>query len=254
MTTNVIDLLAGKVATDSRWSCKGTNFVLYIDNVGFEKIAQLRGFAYTFAGDGNLIAVWKDWLAEGAPGGILAAPPPAVQTVNGPRSIALCITDMAANRLLLHRGCFGVQGMAYFAGSGGMTAKSCWQENHDATKAVNSAIGMDPYSGGNVKFLEFSSHQNNLNDNVSMKEVGKIISTKGTVMYAANQNSSRSMSVEEAKNTDAEVKKLTDALSVGARSASAPCEAMYTCWTDDEMASLRAALEISLHEKGKTSS
>jgi hypothetical protein len=42
------------MACDSRWSIQNHNFILYIDDTGFEKIIPHNGIAFMFAGNGYL--------------------------------------------------------------------------------------------------------------------------------------------------------------------------------------------------------
>jgi hypothetical protein len=244
LTTNVIDLAAGEAACESRWSHQAPNFILYIDDPGFEKIVHHQGLAFTFAGDGSLIQVWKDWLATN-PSVPLTLPATSINTPQGLRSITIGLVHMGQKVLLFSKGTGIKHQDAVFAGSGALHAHACWSANRDAKRAVNSAKTQDIFSGGPVKYLVFSCGSNNLNETTSMRDVCRLLATKGMVMYT-NSNAPSHAPVDQAATQDPNVQQVVNDLSSGALAATAPCEAMYTAWSSDEIQKLRSVLENAL--------
>lgn len=240
MTTNVIDLLSGQIACDSRWSFESRqdNFVIYVDDTGFEKILSVGDFAYTFAGNGLLIQKWKDWLRCPSPNEI---PMPLTESItpSGLMGITVCMIHKDTRRVAFAKGHPTRVDGAMFAGSGAVHASGCWIVNQDAQRAVETAKARDPLSGGTVKYLVFSSGDHNLTETSTIDDVGRSLVTKGTVMYA-NQNV---LSVEEAAKRDENVRRVVEGAAAGSIIANAPCPGMYNAWSSEEVANFKAALE-----------
>lgn len=236
MTTNVTDLVSEQVASDSRWSFPEVNFVLYVDDTGFDKIVLHGNYAWMFAGSGRLIQEWKDWLASnptssaGRPG------------VNG---VAFCIVDLV-KKVVNHWGQDIVLSQAMFAGSGALPAHMCWSRNRDPLKAVESAKSQDIYSGGIVKFLKFLCKSNNLVNTETIFDVSTACLQRGTVMYHSQKPATP---VAVAAANDPEVKALVQKIQTGTATASAPCDAMYNNWPAAEVERLDKSLDEILAPK-----
>lgn len=240
MTTNVTDLKAGKMACESRWSVSKPDFVLYIDNTGFDKIVLHGRSALMFAGNGRLIQEWKDWL-HSKPANSKGHPP-----VNG---VAVCIANMTSSVVMFDRGQdikrpSEEAPVALFAGSGAYHAHTCWTVNADALKAVESAKNVDLFSGGDVKHVIFACGSHNVGNTATIDDVHQMLVMKGTVMY--HKNPKVGSPVLEAAANDKELQKVVDAITSGALSADAPCDSMYSAWSAQEVRALETALDIVL--------
>lgn len=242
MTTNVIDLQAGVITTDSRWSYQGLGFALYVDDTGFEKIVEYRGCAFTFAGDGALIQSWKDWLKSN-PTAVHQQPEVERKTPQGLRSVTLSMVDMATKKVTFCRGNAIKSEEALFAGSGARQAKICWETNKDAKLAVKSAILVDIFSGGTVKYLEFKGNKNNLNETATIQDVNHMLATKGQIMSYANQNAPNTVLPATGADVAAEREKIVEQLRKGEVAASAPCDAMFEAWSEGDKTRLTSALQ-----------
>jgi hypothetical protein len=60
-------------------------------------------------------------------------------------------------------------------------------------------------------------------------------------MYKTNK--AQTMPVKDAAANDDEVKKVADAIANGQTVASAPCDAMYNSWSDDDIEKLSSVLD-----------
>ncbi|BAU39131.1 hypothetical protein APT_02049 [Acetobacter pasteurianus NBRC 101655] len=241
MTTNVIDLKNGVSATDSRWSYQSSEFIIFIDNVGFEKIVSANGFAFTFAGNGKLIQDWKTWINMGRDGY-----PPVDPLIFGQPSIAVSIVNMKTNAVVMDWGISIRFPEAMFAGTGASQASVCWKQNCDAMKAVNSAMAVDKFSGGMVKHLVFGCGSNNLSETATIADVGRLLGTRGTVMYT---NKPKMIPISEAVANDLNVSSAVGKLSTGEHVPTAPCDAMYSSWSDEDKEKMQAALREIFPEK-----
>jgi hypothetical protein len=232
MTTNVFDMGQRRLASDSRWSVVRNFAILYVDDTGFDKIEIAHGHAFIFAGNGRSIQRWKEWIRT-AP--IDESGEPAVD------GMALCIVSLAAGSILFEWGQDIRLDDARFAGSGAFFAHGCWTVNGCARRAVESAKVVDPLSGGEVKFFELNSGENNLRNTASILDVEQAIVTRGYIMYT-NSPAPKEIPVLEAAANDARVEELCKGIANGDIHASAPCDSMYNDWTAEDKTRLRAAL------------
>lgn len=235
MTTNVYDQNQGVMATDSRWSIRSGNHVVYLDDVGFDKIEICHGAAFMFAGNGGRIQQWKSWLRTN----------PADDSAQPPEDgICVCIANMSTKVMKS----FGKENVVlnggYFAGTGTMYAIPCWQRNNDPKRSVETAKQSDIYSGGEVKFCNFATNEHNLNypqNEITIQMVDQAILTRGLAMKI-NVNSTPTLPFQLAAENDPEVAEIRQKIANGELSASAPCDGMYKQWTPEEKADLKKAL------------
>ncbi|MEI6745949.1 MAG: hypothetical protein WCL34_08305 [Methylococcaceae bacterium] len=233
MTTNVFDINARHMATDSRWSIDSSEFVLYIDDTGFDKICIAKGHAFMFAGNGKLIEQWKNWIAQNPSN----TPKPPLEQDDS--AISMCIANIETAAIRFEYRQDISLPLARFAGSGAKFARDCWLVNNNAQLAVNSAKQKDWFSGGTVAFFDFCSRQHNLLNSISIKEVQTQL-LGGFVMY---KNTGQPIPAREAAERDPEVKALLDKVVQGQVTVSAPFEFMHTPWTEREKAELYSVLD-----------
>jgi hypothetical protein len=234
MTTNIYDQDARKLASDSRWSINSPEFVLFIDDTGFDKIFSHSNIVMMFAGDGMLIQLWKDWLVKP---NIQSIPPVS----NGDSSIAICMVNTDTSTLLFGYGQNIYTGTAWFAGSGSIHAADCWKVNKNPCLAIESAKKADILSGGTVKYFDYANKVSNLENRANIADVHKEIINRGLVMYKID--SSTAVPINEAAKNDSKVRDLVQAIQAGSVTASAPCDAMYNEWPSEKIAELHGVLK-----------
>lgn len=240
MTTNVIDLVNGEFACDSRWSCDGPGFVLYADDTGFEKIAVNGEIAMIFAGHGGLIQAWKDWL-KSQPDSTKPRPPTTVPVGGMSIGISLCVVNTATCKVLFQKDQLDSVHGALFAGSGKVPALLCWARNQNAQEAVQAAINVDIKSGGTVRYLVFDTRESNVVDTTRIDEVDQILAKEGMVVYV-NQSGPVTIPVGTAEKSDSNVRDLVKKIKAGDVAATAPCDSMYLSWSQEDLDRLDTAL------------
>ncbi|MGN8004340.1 hypothetical protein ACTJKQ_14250 [Acidovorax sp. 22279] len=237
MTTNVYDSKAGVMATDSRWSHQFGSRIVYVDDAHFSKIEIFGAWAIMFAGDGVKIQQWKDWIRSG---------PTDFSLMPDYDGICVCIVSSATKQVRFKQPQDITKDGGYFAGSGSMHAYLCWSVNRDAKRAVESAIQADGYSGGLVKFVNLNDMSNNLSapgpiNQWRIDDVRDAVLQRGMVMNLA-QNSGAPFQLSKLAANDAEVAKIQAMIASGEVAPTAPCDGMYTEWTEDQKVELKSAL------------
>jgi hypothetical protein len=245
MTTNVFDSNAGLICTDSRWSMRCGSWLLYVDDVNYHKIALRSDHAVMFAGQSLRIDEWKTWLR---------LDPFDVTRMPSTEGVVVCLIRLSTGRVAFERGVDVEREGAYFAGSGSRAAVECWMLNRCAQTAVQSAIGVDACSGGEVKFYDVKNGQSNLSPApqrlASLADVHTAIETRGTVMNISSTRSSapipfaklKSLGIEGCTEQDqADLLQLVASVGDKTLMLSAPCDGMYEAWTDDEVQRCRDA-------------
>lgn len=237
MTTNVTDLKNAILASDSRWSINiPDQFIIYIDDTGFEKIHVINDLSFVFAGNSNTINEWKLWIDTNLTPNSQDIDFDSIPAVDG---IAISLVDMSSVSVLFHRGQDMVMPDAMFAGTGAYHAVLCWAVNLDALKAVNSAKIADRFTGGTTKYVKFKCRTHNLSDASSCSEMHNKISNWGYVMYYGTQTV---VPIAEAVANDPAVKDVVDGVKSGMIAANAPCISMHKNWSEEEKERLKAAL------------
>lgn len=238
MTTNVYDANTGFVASDSRWSVPWGNKVVYVDDANFNKIELHKDIAFVFAGNGLKVQEWKNWIRT-APTSAIGMP-----DCDG---MSVCMVHVEENRVMFAERQDIVKDGGFFAGSGSRFAFMCWTDNRNAPKSVETAKRFDPYTGGEVKYLHFSTKDHNLHIHptaeATIQSVAEAICTRGHVMnIAADNGTNVPFKLTELAANDAEARALQAKLASGALSPEAPCDGMYDQWTDEQKGKLVTAL------------
>lgn len=200
MTTTVYDASQLLLTSDSRWSAEvslqdGT-YLLFVDNTGFNKLANRLGGVLVLAGDGELISQWKSWWT--AEGNIDVQTMPAV-ALNNMRMVSVMIVSKESGEILFDAGPKlayadesaeeGRTYLAVFSGSGQQFAANCWWTNRCSHTAVSSAAANDPCTGGDVKFINCTNDENNLEDeNFDYTSIKKSLTERGMLMKIADKN------------------------------------------------------------------
>jgi hypothetical protein len=247
MTTTVYDRIAKAVTSDSRWSCPLDNYgyhghVLYVDDVGFGKIAFREDVVMVLAGNGKLIELWKKWLAAREIDPEAEMPPDFIE---GQSPLGLLLIEISTNKVL-----FGVgrthtiydhgsdEILATFSGSGEAFAAMCWNSTLCAKTAVKIAQDHDYFSGGTVRFVDFNSGTSDLETSLdTIQEVVNIMLQRGFIMDTKKPSAAPvSISAQEV----AEVRQL---LANGALTPSAPVGKGAKPWDDSTKEKLKKALQ-----------
>ncbi|MDO6718829.1 hypothetical protein Q4575_05415 [Psychrosphaera sp. 1_MG-2023] len=240
MTTTVCDLENGIITADTRWSAifplnDGNELILYCDDTTFDKICIVGKAALLTAGDGTLIAKWKEWwMNDRNP-----TTRPITDNALGENAVNLAIVDLVNNDVIFDAGqknalfCLQTNVIkAFAAGSGGIHAASHLLNTGCAISAVKEASKEDYYTGSEVKFLNFDTTQNNLEP--ATYDYGKIVNgliKRGRVMTKqANTPTDVGLKVQD-HPLYSDMKK---ALKTGQAIASAPVPGLSRFkWTND---------------------
>lgn len=223
------------MATDSRWSHIFGSRLVYVDDLSYSKIEIFENTAFMFAGDGRMIQSWKDWISS-APTDSSAMP--------GYDGVCVCVVEISSKKVRFKQPQDITKDGGYFAGSGSMPAYRCWSVNGDAKKAVMSASQSDPYSGGMVRHIDLNNMAGNLEIGPVVRQriedVIQAVLERGMVMTIAHPAAPFPLSKLAAN--DVEVKEIRDAIASGQIAPAAPCDGMYTEWTDDQKSELKGVL------------
>ena len=247
MTTNVRDSAIGEFATDSRWSIdlrvKNVNAILFVDDNFYSKIVGTSKRAYMFAGSSNVIDQWKTGIksAEADPYSVNWNTLP----VNG---MAISIVNLEDGSIAFEYG-HEIRlpderaATVSFAGSGSVSACTCWQLNRDPRKAVESAKNCDLFTGGAVRYFEFSTRDNNLVIDLSLTELQNTFINEGMIMDMNLGPNSKPVPVKEVVTGYANLTAALESVRIGELSPTAPCDAVFNTWTDKQRNKLVAAMD-----------
>lgn len=247
MTTNVYDVASGLLTSDSRWSAKDGEWMVYVDDTKFDKIIADAQLALLFAGDLLNIAAWKNWVVAGR-----AAPAP-MDMLN---ETSIVIVDVATGDVVFNTDYLlwsdiGPARHAWYGGTGAPYAKDCWEVNKCAKKAVESAIMADKYSGGTVLHFNRNTLVSNVMNSEShlsvmaqMKERGIMKNSSGAEFKVSEVVSSdNSAEYDSAGVLDSVAKKLAEKVMNGSITLSAPFPGIEQPWTNEKKLELARVLE-----------
>ncbi|WP_210501678.1 hypothetical protein [Pantoea ananatis] len=247
MTTTVYDRIAKAVTSDSRWSCildpygyKG--HILYVDDTGFGKIALREDTVMVLSGNGFLIEQWKKWLLASVLDPDAEMPP---TYLDGQMPLGILIIEKSSNKIL-----FGVgrnhtifdhevnEVLATFSGSGEAFAAIKWNRSTCAKSAVEHAKGNDPFSGGSVRYVDFTSGSHDIETGLdTIQEVVNIMRDRGYIMDTTKPGAAPvSISAQEV----ADVRQL---LANGSLTPSAPVGHGAKPWDDASKDKLKKAIQ-----------
>jgi hypothetical protein len=252
MTTTAYDVKNNLVACDTRWSADFSlidgNYILLVDDTGFNKIAYRPGGAIFCAGDGKTIEKLKKWW--------LAEPfdPEALPDLEHEHEkkfkVSVMVVSSEGEKLFdagpkqalvdpekenfIH---------AVFSGSGGAFAGHTFMQCGCVKTSVTAAETFDPYSGGQVKFCNITSGDSNLDDETmdynsimtAMDERGILM--KYTGFYAANAENVQTIPLKE----HPQFKDVSAQLQAGSVRAYAPMGGNEVEWNAERINKLKAA-------------
>lgn len=251
MTTNVICRPSKLLASDSRWSSDIEGYpdcLAFVDDAGFDKISLRPTHALVFAGDGELIAGWKEWFSRATMD--FASLPKVNRLIPGTNkmeSMVVSLVKRATCEVIFTVGRFEAHGEdARFTGSGAEYAKDCYAVKRCGKTSIVTASGKDKWTGGEVKYVELETGSHNLN----MTQA-----TLGELLNALNQ---RGFVMDTKANTVTPINEWRAAHQDGDRSAStaslsnisAPTGMPTRCWSPQEHDDfIRALREVEAEEE-----
>ena len=231
MTTNVLDRKCGRITSDSRWSINdgGSAYVYYVDDTGFDKIVERASAVMICAGDAKLIDAWKNWFTDPNPSYL--APQSQVIGLNGNviAEVAVTIISKPHFGIEFSRGNYeSFEDAAHFCGTGGLAAKDCYSINGCSLRCVDSAKELDLCTGGEVKFYDIATFNNNLsNPKATLRSMYDQLVGRG---LAVNKQTKEVIPMDPLKQDE-----LRQALANGTLSVSAPTGTPLRAWTDREI-------------------
>lgn len=253
MTTNVICRTQKILASDSRWSTDPLadypDCIAFVDDTGFDKLAVSKLYALVFAGDGELIARWKSWFL--APTLNFFNAPPVhrlIPDTNKLHSIVISLVKNSTAEVVFSSGNFMAhRENARFAGSGAQFARDCYAVNSCAKKAVMTAGGSDPATGGETKFVELDTGKNNLSVmQTTLFDMKNALEQRGYIMEIGTKK------VTPINEWQPNAGGARQAIANAVASVSAPTGLPTRCWTDQEQSELMRALQQVAIEEGRT--
>lgn len=238
MTTNVIDKSKKILTTDSRWSIQLENeCIAFVDNTGFDKMADRHQGTIICAGDAELIDQWRDWFLS--PRINTAALPATERLQNGEvRAITISLVLKPDGQILFSNGWYyDFEDHAKFSGSGAVYAKDCYSVNRCGYRAVATAAAQDPMTGGETKFVEIETFRTNLTARkTTLKDVEEQLQSRGMFMDLKTRKI-------EPLNGNPGGDAVAKGLRSGSFSLSAPTGQPHRAWTDREKQDLRTAMD-----------
>jgi hypothetical protein len=248
MTTNVYDVRGGLLTSDSRWSSVDGEWLVFVDDTGFDKIIADQQLSFLFAGNMLNIAAWKSWVSAGR------LTPAPTHMLN---ETSIIIVDNATGAVvfytdyLLHSEADGVR-HAWYGGTGAPHAKDCWEVNKCAKKAVESAILVDRRSGGTVVHLNRQTLETNVTNAeshlsvaVQLKERGIMKNSNGKEFKLSEVVSAPDAANDASTKTeiDGVAKRLAERVMNGSVALSAPFPGIDQPWTNEKKLELTKVLE-----------
>jgi hypothetical protein len=244
MTTTIYDRENKIVAADTRWSVKvedssNNSYLVFVDECGFEKIADRTNATLVMAGDGKLIAEWKKWWFESLDPNVM----PSFE-IDGSAAIVLLIINKSLNKWIFDIGdkiasiCSESEEInAVFGGSGSPYAAESWSEFRCVKSAIISAADKDHFTSKFVKYVDFDKNESNI-DSISYdyQDIVRGLIQKGYIMKVQEQN------VVPLKGHPL-AKEISQMLTSGKAVASAPTPDMDKIhWSDERKKNLVKAI------------
>lgn len=237
MTTNAIDLRKRIISSDSRWSIEHGEKLYFIDDTGFDKIADRHQGSIICAGDGILIEQWRNWFTTPILN-MAARPPYDRKDPDGKdRAIVVSLVFKGESRRMLSQGWYLLHGQdAKFCGSGAEYALECYSKNRCGRTSIGSAARQDPCTGGETKYVELDTFKHNLSAvTATLADALHMLQTKGNVMDLNTRNVTAISGRVPSE--------LVAAISSGQVTLSAPTGQRIRLWTEAEKCNMDAALQ-----------
>jgi hypothetical protein len=249
MTTNVFDRRKMIMASDSRWSSEsgGGEWVAYVDDTNYDKLAFTDKVGFLFAGDMPPIERWKQYVANGMKKGTRPKYPTPDEWIPGNRiSVIQVELDsklyVTSHKKLLFSGIGGMVN-ALYAGTGAHPAKECWEVNKCSMTAVASASVKDTRSGGSVVYLHCATRENNVLNSANVQSVQAQMKDRGYIMNVKQQQEPVLLKVAANDPSVPAAQIFAQSVLSGATPLTAPFSEMDEPWTAEAMAEFDAMLD-----------
>ena len=241
MTTNVYDVRAALLTSDSRWSAEDGDWVAFVDNTNYDKIVHDNKLAFLFAGPLPEIDIWKQWILAGRKKEDLPSLANTTMSVIQV-DVAKGVVVFKSHQFL--NSSFGIVPRALFAGTGAKPAKDCWDRKKCAMTAIGSAAEMDHLTGGNVVFFNRAKRSGNITNTSSATELKEQAKQRGMIM--SKSNAEASVLIKVAANDPSNPTKQALAMKVmsGAAPFAAPFPGMEEPWSLAKKLEFEAALAL----------
>ncbi|HCV75656.1 hypothetical protein [Pseudomonas oryzihabitans] len=234
MTTNVICRPFQLIASDTRWSCDIEGFdghIAYVDDANFDKIALRPTHALVFAGDGELIAGWKEWFSRQTMDFTnLPKVNRLIPGTNRMESMVVSLVKRETCQVMFTVGRFTSHGEdARFTGSGAEFAKDCYAVNRCGRKSITTAGNQDPYTGRDIKFVELKTGVNNLS--LTQSTLGELFAALNQRGFVMDTKANTVTAINEWRETHKDADR---AVSKASLTISAPTGLPTRCWSEQE--------------------
>jgi len=185
MTTFVVDLNSGIIAVDSRHSNKRSDELIFSVDSDADKIVEVEDHIFIFAGHGPTSDCWREWLNNEDKG-----LPPFPPMIDEKPHVVICAVSKTTRKIEFLFGnkdawICDEDAKVLIAGTGRLHAKKEWDNTRDAMRAVQEAKRLDGRTGGETKFFNIYTGDNNLSRKMLPAYVlyKKIIRSSGIVMF-----------------------------------------------------------------------
>lgn len=246
MTTNVFDRVHGILSSDSRWSSESGDWVAYVDDTSYDKLASTSRVGFLFAGDMPQVDAWKKYVANGMKSGTRPKVHSAAEWIPGNR-ISVIQVEFATKRSQeshpMLSSTVGALVRAMYAGTGATPAKECWDERKCAKTAIVSASKKDNRSGGAVVFLDCETGIGNVVNAVSAQSVQEQLKDRGYLMNSKHNQYAPILLKDAAKDDSNPVAQMfAQSVMSGATPLTAPFSNMDEPWSPESLAEFDAML------------
>jgi len=242
-------MVSKKVASDTRWSAKVTlsdrnDYFVYVDDSGFDKIADRENTVLVLAGNGPLIAKWKEWWYTSLDTNNLPE-----TDIDGENVVNLMIVDKSNNEILFDAGqkkalfCeLSSIMLSVFAGSGDIHAASCWYSNRCVNTAIESASKLDYFTSNVVRYVDFTSGNSNISEmDYNYSSIVNAIMERGFIMNLSESTAANDVGTP--LNQHQIKDEINTLFTTGNAVASAPVPGMSTFkWSDKNKEKLVTAI------------
>lgn len=249
MTTTIYDTVSKQVASDTRWSSKvtlsdGNDYFVYVDDSGFDKIADRENTVLVLAGNGPLIAKWKEWWYTSLDTNNLPE-----TDIDGENVVNLMIVDKSNNEILFDAGqkkalfCeLSSVMLSVFAGSGDIHAASCWSLNRCVNTAIVSASMLDYSTSSVVRYVDFTNGNSNISKmDYNYSSIVNAIMDRGFIMNLSESTAANDVGTP--LNQHQIKDEINTLFTNGNAVASAPVPGMSTFkWSDKNKEKLVSAI------------
>ncbi|MCW2264142.1 hypothetical protein M2305_000089 [Gluconobacter cerinus] len=187
MTTFIVDLNSGIVAADSRHSDKRSDKLIFSVDSDDDKICVARGYVFIFAGSGRTSYCWHEWLNNKSKG-----LPPFPPIKNGKPEAVFCAVNIKTHKIDFLFGnddawIYDEKSGICTAGTGRAFAKTKWDDTHNAIEAIEEAKKRDARTGGEIKYVNIFTGENNLSGKYRPSYVFRtLVRSNGIVMFDLN--------------------------------------------------------------------